>query len=219
MVLGSKELFRLEQMSIQENKLRGQGFVSIAGIDEAGRGPLAGPVIAAACILPAGFLLEFLNDSKQVSVQKRDDLYSKLYEAQDVLIGVGQVDQEEIDRINILQATFLAMQKAVLALPKSPDFLLIDGNQLPSFSIPALPLVKGDSLSLSIAAASVIAKVTRDRWMEQLDQKWPQYGFAKHKGYGTLEHRQAIQKYGPCPEHRRTFLRKMFLKPVDSGSA
>ncbi|HAB98666.1 MAG TPA: ribonuclease HII [Parachlamydiales bacterium] len=192
-------------MSEFEERFRSQGFSRIAGVDEAGRGPLAGPVVAAACILPPSFFLADLNDSKQLTAETRARLYQTLTTQADVLYAISVIDAEEIDRINILQATFLAMQKAVLALPVPPDYLLVDGNQLPQFSIPALALVEGDARSISIAAASILAKVTRDRILEQLDEEYPLYGFKKHKGYATLEHRQAIERYGPCPIHRKSF--------------
>ncbi len=177
----------------------------IAGVDEAGRGPLAGPVVAAACILPPSFLLEDLNDSKQLSAAKREDLYQALTKDSEVVYGIGIVEADEIDRINILQATFLAMQQAISALSVSPDYLLIDGNQLPKLSIPAIALIEGDARSISIAAASILAKVTRDRILDQFDQEFPLYGFKKHKGYATLEHRQAIERHGPCRIHRKSF--------------
>jgi Ribonuclease HII len=192
-------------MSEFEKRIRSQGFTRIAGVDEAGRGPLAGPVVAAACILPEPFFLEGLNDSKQLTPEKREELYQALMANPEVLSGVSIVDADEIDRINILQATFLAMQQAVAALPFPPDYLLIDGNQLPKICIPALAIVEGDARSISIAAASIIAKVTRDRILEQLDEKYPLYGFKKHKGYATLEHRQAIECHGPCDIHRKSF--------------
>lgn len=188
-----------------EERLRSQGFTRIAGIDEAGRGPLAGPVVAAACILPDSFFLAGLNDSKQLAPEKRDALYLALTTDPEVKYAIASVDVSEIDEINILQATFLAMQRAVSSLPETPDHLLVDGNQLPKTPIPAWALVEGDGRSISIAAASILAKVTRDRILEQLDAEYPLYGFKKHKGYATLEHRQAIEKYGPCAIHRRSF--------------
>lgn len=192
-------------MSEFEERLRSQGFTRIAGVDEAGRGPLAGPVVAAACILPESFFLADLNDSKQLTAEKRDQLYEALTTHPEVVYAIGLVDAAEIDRVNILQATFLAMKQAIFALPIAPDYLLIDGNQLPKLSIPALALVEGDARSISIAAASILAKVTRDRMLEQLDRQYPLYGFKKHKGYATLEHRQAIERHGPCDIHRKSF--------------
>lgn len=200
-----EEQLRLEKLLFYEKQLQAQGFGRIAGVDEAGRGPLAGPVVAAACILPQGLFLEGLNDSKKLTAAQRELLFLQLTTHPQVQYGLGIVEAETIDRINILQATFLAMQQAVANLAIIPDHLLIDGNQKPLFSIPASSLIKGDSLSLSIAAASVLAKVTRDRLLDALDEKWPQYGFKKHKGYGTASHVAAIQKWGPCPSHRKSF--------------
>jgi ribonuclease HII len=201
-------------MSEFERNLHAQGFTRVAGVDEAGRGPLAGPVVAAACILPKSFFLAGLNDSKQLTSKKREELYEALMTHPEILSGVSIVDAAEIDRINILQATFLAMQQAVAALPLPPDYLLIDGNQLPKTLIPAFAIVEGDARSISIAAASIIAKVTRDRILEQFDEKYPLYGFKKHKGYATLEHRQAIECHGPCDIHRKSFEPiKSLLKP------
>lgn len=203
--LSSIEIFRLNAMLVYEKQLMCKGFLRIAGVDEAGRGPLAGPVVAAACILPHGVLFENLNDSKQLSASQRERLYFQLTSNSLVQFGIGIVDPATIDEINILQATFLAMKKAVAALSSPPDYLLIDGSQVPSFKIPVQAIVKGDSLSVSIAAASILAKVTRDRMMEQYDEKWPGYGFKKHKGYGTQLHLEAIEKKGPTPIHRMSF--------------
>lgn len=192
-------------MSLYEAGLLTEGFVRIAGVDEAGRGPLAGPVVAAACLFSESLFLERLNDSKQLTARQREKLYDQITACSEIQYGIGMADAPTIDRINILQATFLAMQRAVFSLPSAPDYLLIDGNQLPPFSIPAKPIISGDALSVSIAAASILAKVTRDRLMEEYDQQWPSYGFAKHKGYGTKAHLEAIQKWGLCPIHRTTF--------------
>jgi ribonuclease HII len=200
-----KERARLLAMSLFEQKARAQGFVRVAGVDEAGRGPLAGPVVAAACILPREVYFQDLNDSKQLSPLQREKLFAQITTSPDVSFAIGEASVEEIDRINILQATFLAMQRAVSALAVPPDYLLIDGNQLPRFSIQAEAIVEGDAKSVSIAAASVLAKVTRDRCMVAWDEKWPQYGFGQHKGYGTAQHLQALRQYGPCPIHRRSF--------------
>ncbi|HSX13587.1 MAG TPA: ribonuclease HII [Chlamydiales bacterium] len=196
---------RIAKMSVHETQLTENGYHSIAGVDEAGRGPLAGPVFAAACILPSGVIFRGLNDSKQLSPEKRESLFKKLMNTEGVFFGLGIATRNEIDAINIFHATMLAMQRAVLALSKVPDFLLIDGNKAPELEIPSKTLVDGDCLSISIAAASIIAKVLRDRHMCELDQKWPHYGFAKHKGYCTDQHLQAIEKWGPCPEHRMSF--------------
>lgn len=204
-VISKAELFRLQAMSIHEKRLSAHGFARIAGIDEAGRGPLAGPVVAAACILAKDSCFEHLNDSKQLTPELRERLYFDITSHPETRFGLGIIDVDTIDRVNILQATFLAMRQAVTALGIAPDYLLIDGNQVPVFDIPALAIVEGDSHSISIAAASIIAKVTRDRMMVEFDEKWSVYGFKKHKGYATAEHVQAIHKYGPCPIHRRTF--------------
>jgi ribonuclease HII len=187
-----------------ENEVCRQGFTQIAGIDEAGRGPLAGPVVSAAVILPDDFDTEGVDDSKKLTPAKRDKLYSKIVDGART-VGVGIVDWAQIDRINILQAALLSMAKAAGKLNPTPDFLLIDG----SFTIPsdtqqkAIP--KGDSLSISIAAASIIAKVTRDRIMAQYHAKYPEYGFDRHKGYPTRAHKEAIAAYGISPIHRLTF--------------
>lgn len=186
-----------------EKQLKAQGFSSIAGIDEAGRGALAGPVVAAACILPEGARFPGINDSKQLTAEQRDRFYEKIIARS--YYGIGVVNEKTIDRVNILQATFLAMQQAVSNLPISPDYLLIDGNQSPFFSIPKEVIVDGDALSASIAAASILAKVTRDRMMRSFGEKWPGYGFEKHKGYGTEEHMNAVFALGPCDLHRQSF--------------
>ncbi len=192
-------------MTLSERRLKREGFAQVAGVDEAGRGPLAGPVVAASCILPDGVLFQHLNDSKQLSAQKREVLFAQITECPGLIYGIGIVDEETIDRINILQATFLAMKRAVSAMSVQPDYLLIDGNQLPPFDIPTESIVQGDGLSVSIAAASILAKVTRDRMMENLDAKWPQYGFKHHKGYATEPHLEAIYRHGPSPCHRKSF--------------
>lgn len=196
---------RFQAMSSYEKKLALQGFKKIAGIDEAGRGPLAGPVVAASCILPKGAIFKELNDSKQLSPAKREKLFEEITKHPEALFGIGSCSVEEIDQLNILQATFLAMQRAVQNMPQIPDYILIDGNQMPFFSIPSMTIVEGDCKSVSIAAASIIAKVTRDRWMDEFDLKWPQYGFKQHKGYGTKAHKSALAQWGPCPIHRKTF--------------
>lgn len=199
------EKARLESMLQYEKNLYQQGFQRIAGIDEAGRGPLAGPVVAAACILPPSYSLPYLNDSKQLTPKVRRALFEILINDPLISYGIGIIDSEEIDRVNIYQATKLAMVQAVQQLPIVPDYLLIDAMSLESQSIPFLKIIKGDELSLSIAAASVIAKETRDRMMEQYHEQWPCYGFFQHKGYGTKKHVEAIHVFGPCPIHRRTF--------------
>ncbi|HBI47530.1 MAG TPA: ribonuclease HII [Smithella sp.] len=181
-----------------------EGYQFIAGIDEAGRGPLAGPVVAAAVILPPGYLNSEIKDSKKLSAGKRDELYETI-NREAIAVGMIVVDADIIDRVNILQATLQAMRDAVLELPASPDFLLIDGNQRVPILTPQKPIVKGDSLSISIAAASIIAKVSRDRIMEMYHRQFPHYNFQRNKGYGTKEHLDAIKKFGICKIHRKSF--------------
>jgi len=194
-----------QPMDYFEKMYSRRGYHRIAGVDEVGRGPLAGPVVAAAVVLPQQGIGEKLFDSKQISSKKREQLY-KTISAEAEGIGIGIIGQEEIDRINILQATLRAMAVAVGNLPILPDFILIDGSQgglaLP---IPQKPIRKGDRLCNCIAAASIIAKVTRDRMMSECHQKYPQYNFARHKGYGTREHQRAIERFGVCELHRKTF--------------
>ena len=191
-------------MDFFERMYRDRGYRSIAGVDEVGRGPLAGPVVAAAVILPREGIGEELFDSKKISSKKREGLYESIL-SKALGVGVGTIGQEEIDLFNIFQATLKAMALAVRNLPLPPDFILIDGPQGLQLPVPQKPIRKGDQLSTSIAAASIIAKVTRDRMMMEWHQKYPQYNFAKHKGYGTKEHRGAIQKFGICELHRKTF--------------
>jgi ribonuclease HII len=199
-----KEHTRYLTMCCFEQEAYKNGVRFVAGIDEAGRGPLAGPVVAAAVILPENIFIEGLNDSKQLSEQKREKLYDIITEKA-VSYGVGMVDEKCIDEINILNATKKAMEIAVSGLEPQPELLLIDAVELNNIPIRKKSIVKGDSLSISIAAASVIAKVTRDRMICGMDSKYPDYGFAKHKGYGTKEHIDAIKKYGICPIHRVSF--------------
>ena len=188
-----------------ENECRAKGYKSICGIDEAGRGPLAGNVVAAAVILPDGFLPEGLNDSKKLSEKKRNALYEII--TKNAIWAVGEASPAEIDEYNILNATMIAMNRAVAALEVKADFALIDGNCSRGFEIPTKTIVGGDGKSPSVAAASIIAKVTRDRECVELDKKYPEYDFAKHKGYPTREHMQKVIELGPCPEHRRSFLK------------
>ena len=189
-----------------ERELRATGVRVVAGIDEAGRGPLAGPVVAAAVVLPDDFQHAVLNDSKQLSATVRDRLYTELTaEGSGVAWAVGILESEEIDRLNILRATHQAMRRAVAALAVVPEHVLIDGLPVRPFPIPQTALVGGDALSLSIAAASIIAKVTRDRIMVEMDTVYPGYNFSQHKGYGTAEHLAKLQLHGPCPIHRRSF--------------
>lgn len=180
------------------------GYRRIAGIDEAGRGPLAGPVVAAAVVLPVRCRLSGIDDSKQLSEGERARLYAAILEHA-VGMGIGSADVGEIDRLNILEATKLAMRRAIDQLAPPPDYLLIDAVTLPGIGIPERPIIKGDTLSLSIAAASIIAKVTRDRLMAEYHDMFPEYDFLSHKGYGTREHLQRLARHGPCSIHRRTF--------------
>jgi len=186
-----------------ETKCLEQGFLLIAGVDEAGRGPWAGPVVAGAVILDETNIPLGLNDSKKLSEKKREALFQPIYDTS--LVGVGIVDAAKIDEINILQATMLAMELAIKNLSDQPDLALIDGNRSPNIIMPSQAIKKGDAKSLSIAAASIIAKVTRDRIMHKYDKKFPQYGFAQHKGYGTAQHSHALNQHGPCVIHRMSF--------------
>jgi ribonuclease HII len=188
-----------------ENQLRCEGFRVIAGVDEAGRGPLAGPVTVAAVVLPKGFTHEVLNDSKQLTEKKRERLYEEITGDPNIRWHCCVIEPEEIDRINILQATWEGMRRSALALDPRPDAVLIDGKPVKKYPLHQVALVKGDSLSFSIAAASVIAKVTRDRIMLRLAEAFPQYGFEIHKGYPTPKHLAALKQHGPCPQHRRSF--------------
>ena len=191
-----------------ENTALREGKRTVCGIDEAGRGPLAGPVFAAAVVLPPGLLIDGLDDSKKLSPQKREELFGVI-EAKAVACGIGFATETEIDEINILQATFLAMKRAYLALGTECDLALVDGNRMPELGLDTQTIIKGESLSASIAAASVLAKVSRDRLMREIDAVYPEYGFARHKGYGTALHIELLKKYGPCPVHRKTFLKKI----------
>ncbi len=185
-----------------------QGYTAVCGIDEAGRGPLAGPVYAAAVILPDGLEIPGLNDSKKLTEKKREALFDEICQKA-IAYGIGCASEQEIDEINILQATYLAMRRAVEQLSVPADYALVDGNRMPPLAIPGETVVKGDAKSASIAAASILAKVSRDRVMLLMDPVYPQYQFAKHKGYGTKVHREALLTYGPCPIHRKTFLTKI----------
>lgn len=192
-----------------EEKYYDQGFRYVCGVDEAGRGPLAGPVCAAAVILPPHIDIPGLNDSKKLSDKRRRELLPIIKDAA-IAYGIAFADEKEIDEINILQATFLAMERAVSQLSVNPDILLIDGNREKDFGTPVETIVKGDSRSASIAAASVLAKVTRDDYLLQMAEQYPEYGFEIHKGYGTKAHYSALEKFGPCPLHRMTFLKKFY---------
>lgn len=195
---------RYEHQRMAEEK----GFRAVCGIDEAGRGPLAGPVCAAAVILPFGCEIDGLDDSKKLSETKREILFDVVKEKA-LAYGIGWADEKEIDEYNILQATFLAMRRAVENMPVAAGYALVDGNSMPPLAIPGETIVKGDSKCACIAAASILAKVSRDRLLRQWDLQYPEYGFAKHKGYGTKAHYEAIKKYGILPVHRRSFLKNL----------
>ena len=198
-----KELLRTEGMKEYEKKYGEYSY--ICGIDEVGRGPLAGPVVAGAVILPRDCDILYLNDSKQLSEKKREELNDIILEKA-VATGIGVISPERIDEINILQATYIAMRQAIAELAVAPDLLLNDAVTIPEVSVKQVPIIKGDAKSISIGAASIIAKVTRDRLMKEYDAIMPEYGFAQNKGYGTKEHIEALQKYGPSPIHRKSFI-------------
>lgn len=189
-----------------ERKFKADGFKAVCGVDEAGRGPLSGPVFAAACILPMGLEIPGLNDSKKLTPKKREALFDVIcHEA--IAYAIASASPAEIDEMNILNADMLAMRRAIEMLSPAADFALIDGNIARDMPIPAYPVIKGDAISCSIAAASILAKVSRDRMCMEDDRLYPQYGFAKHKGYGTKAHMDALRTYGPCPIHRKSFLK------------
>ena len=198
------EIARTEQMKKYEKEYASYGY--ICGIDEVGRGPLAGPVVAGAVILPKDCKILYLNDSKQLSAKKRDELYDVIMENA-VAVGIGMASPRRIDEINILQATYEAMREAVSKLEPVPQILLNDAVTIPDVTIPQVPIIKGDAKSISIAAASIVAKVTRDRMMVEYDKVMPEYGFASNKGYGAAAHIEALKKYGPSPIHRATFIK------------
>lgn len=209
-----KELERLTELKQIEENLHSQGIEYICGIDEAGRGPLAGPVVVAAAIMPKDSMIEGVNDSKKVSEKKRELLYEKITE-EAIVWGVGIIDQKEIDRINILNATKEGLTEAVKSLNVRPDRIIVDAlNGIDTLGIPYTSIIKGDAKCYSIAAASIIAKVTRDRIMRQWDEIYPQYGFEKHKGYGTKAHIEAIKEYGLCPLHRLSFTKNIIRKEI-----
>ncbi len=203
-----EETARVMGMYEIENRLRQIGYTLIAGVDEAGRGPLAGPVYAAAVILPENAVIRGINDSKKLSEKRREELYDEITEKA-VAWCVAGVNEKRIDEINILNATFDAMNTAVNNLKIAPDYVIIDGNRISGMTILHETVVKGDSKSASIAAASILAKVSRDRFIRNIAEKYPEYGFAKHKGYGTKEHIDALKKYGACEIHRKSFLTKI----------
>ena len=201
------EVLRTEKMYAFEDKFHAEGYRYICGIDEVGRGPLAGPVVTCAVILPADERILFLNDSKQVKKEKREELYEIIKEKA-VSVGIGMCTEQTIDEINILQATYEAMRQAIAKLSPQPEILLNDAVKIPNVNLRQIPIIKGDTLSASIAAASIVAKVTRDRLMEEYDRLYPGYGFAKNVGYGTAEHVAAIKELGACPIHRKSFITK-----------
>lgn len=203
-----EEKLRFEGLLLREKELWGSGILHLAGVDEAGRGPLAGAVYAAAVILPQDIYIEGLDDSKKLSEKKREQLYDVICEKA-VAWAVASADEREIDEINILNATHLAMNRAVSALGIAPDYCIIDGNSIKGMTLPHETMVKGDAKSASVAAASVLAKVSRDRYIREIAKAYPEYGFDKHKGYGTREHTEAILKYGVLTVHRKTFLKKL----------
>ena len=203
-----EERARVAAMNEIENTLHARGLKYIAGVDEAGRGPLAGPVYAAAVILPESAFIAGINDSKKLSEKRREELFDVITETA-LAYSIFSIDEKRIDEINILNATFEAMNGAVNNLKIKPEYVLIDGNRINGITLPHETVVKGDSKSISIAAASILAKVSRDRYITEIAKQYPEYGFEKHKGYGTAAHTEAILKYGPCPIHRRTFLKKL----------
>ena len=207
--MAKKDKAPVDLWAIQREIQAQRGKILICGVDEAGRGPLAGPVCAAAVILPDGYEIPGLNDSKQLTDKKRRELFPVIKE-QAIAYGISMVDEKTIDEINILNATFLAMKNAIAQLSVTPELALIDGNRVSDFGVEAMAVVKGDARDASIAAASILAKVTRDRFMEEMDAQYPEYGFAVHKGYGTRRHYDAIREYGMCPIHRRTILKKFY---------
>ncbi len=192
-----------------ENEIYDEGFTLLCGVDEAGRGPLAGPVCAAAVMLPRGHVIEGLNDSKKLTEKRREELYDVI-RSESVSYGIAFASVEEIETLNILGATFLAMNRAIMQLSPAPELALIDGNRTKGIEVPARCVVKGDSKCADIAAASVLAKVTRDRYMLEMAEKYPQYRFEQHKGYGTTLHYEALREYGPSPIHRMSFLKKLY---------
>jgi ribonuclease HII len=201
----SPKEIRFVELSLFDQTVHRKGYKVIAGVDEAGRGPLAGPVVAAACILPSKNSFIGVDDSKKLTSIQRHNLFEQLVSDKKVVFGVGVVSAQEIDAINIYQATLQAMLKALAALTIDPDILLVDGMPLAYKNVPSEKVLQGDGRSLSIAAASIIAKVTRDRMMAEFHASWPDYGFDQHKGYGTPKHLNALKKLGPCPIHRRSF--------------
>ncbi|NGX28510.1 MAG: Ribonuclease HII, partial [Candidatus Anoxychlamydiales bacterium] len=203
--ISTKERYRINKLRKIEKDLKDQGYKCIAGVDEVGIGPLAGPVVAAACILPDRFLIKGVNDSKKVSPDVRERIYNELTSNKDVIFSIGIVEVKIIDQINIHQASLLAMKQAIQNLKTKPDYLLFDGRKHPILPIPSQAIVKGDALCVSISCASIIAKVTRDRIMQDYHQKYPLYGFDLHKGYATHKHRKSLIEHGPSPIHRKSY--------------
>lgn len=212
-IIGADERKRIRKMLQYESKLWNKGKKYVAGLDEAGRGPLAGPVVAAAVVFYKNPQISMINDSKKLTEEVREYLFDLILN--EALCGIGAAEVGEIDRINIYQASFLAMDRALENLNAQPEHLLVDGRAFPRNDIPFTTIIKGDSLSYSVAAASILAKVTRDRMMREYDQEFPQYGFANHKGYATREHLDAIEEFGYCPIHRRSFHPKRFQFELD----
>lgn len=203
-----EELKRQSALWEIENEIKKEGYTLVAGVDEAGRGPLAGPVFAACVILPEDCVIYGINDSKKLSEKKREALFDEICQKA-IAYSIANIDEKVIDEVNILNATHLAMNKAVETMNIKPDYVLIDGNSIKNMPTPHKTVVKGDAKSISIAAASILAKVSRDRYICDISNKYPQYSFEKHKGYGTKLHTDAIKEFGPCPIHRKTFLKNI----------
>ena len=204
----------MTELWMLENEIYDEGFTLLCGVDEAGRGPLAGPVCAAAVMLPRGLVIAGLNDSKKLTEKRREELYDVI-RGECIACGIAFASVEEIETLNILGATFLAMNRAIAQLSPAPELALIDGNRTKGIEVPARCVIKGDAKCADIAAASVLAKVTRDRYMLEMAEKYPQYHFEQHKGYGTKQHDEALREFGPSPIHRMSFLKKMH--GIDAG--
>jgi ribonuclease HII len=213
-----RERERVDRMYSYERQCWAMGYNRVAGLDEVGRGPLAGPVVAAAVILPGEVSIPGLDDVKRLSGKRRQEVYEQIKQIA-VAIGVGMVHPEGIDEANVMMATYKAMIKAVADLPAAPDYLLIDALHLPNVNQPQAPIGGGDGQSISIAAASIVAKVTRDEYMIEMHEQYPQYGFANHKGYGTLEHREALERHGPCPIHRKSYSSLRDIVSLSAGTS
>ncbi len=208
-----EELKRQSEMWLYETEKKNEGYKYVAGVDEAGRGPLAGPVFAACVILPDDCIIDGINDSKKLSEKKREQLFEEITKKA-VCYSIASINEKIIDEINILNATHMAMNKAVDEMKIKPDYVLIDGNSIKNMTIPHETIVKGDAKSISIAAASILAKVSRDRFICEIADKYPEYEFKKHKGYGTKVHTDALKKYGPCEIHRKLFLKKILGEQI-----